>query len=356
MNDSLYLPLVEVTRGDVVESIHFGAAAIFDQKTQLILTYGSVHHPVYLRSSAKPLQALALLEMGGDMHFGLDLRDIALMCASHSGTDQHVEALQSFQQKVGVREADLQCGTHQPLDKETVVQLCKAGQEPSPLRHNCSGKHTGMLALSQLIRAPSDNYLEASHPAQQRILQTCAEMMDLEISDLHLGTDGCSAPVFAAPMCNAAMAYARLCHPDDLPEKRARACRLVVEAMSQHADMVAGPGKFDTLLMQALPGKVICKSGAEGFLAIGIIPNAIKPGSPALGITLKISDGDEREKARYVAANAILEKLGLFKAETSQKLGDFSSNAICNWRKLQVGEIRITQEFYQAIQDIRPIG
>ncbi|RPJ46131.1 MAG: asparaginase, partial [Chloroflexi bacterium] len=149
-----------------------------------------------------------------------------------------------------------------------------------------------------------------------------------------------SAPTFAAPLRNAALGYARLCDPSGLPEPRAQALRQIFHAMTTHPDMVAGPRRFDTLLMQAGRGKIVCKGGAEGYQAFGLAPGAFGPGSPALGVTYKVIDGDQEGRARPVIALAVLRQLGALDEEQLDSLRKFDSRPIYNWCHLEIGEVR----------------
>ncbi len=334
-----YTPLFALTRGQIVESIHFGAIAVCDAQGKLWWHAGDPDTVTFLRSTAKPFQALPFIEAGGAEHFGLTPREIALVCASHSGTDEHAAVAASIQRKAGVSENDLMCGTHPPYHAETAKRLEKSGLPLTPNRHNCSGKHSGMLAFARLQHAPTVDYLSPRHPVQQAILRTFAEMCALPPDAVSLGTDGCSAPNFAVPLRNAALAYARLCDPSGQPEGRARACRIITQAMRAHPEMVGGPGRFDTALMQAAAGKIISKAGAEGYQGIGLMPGALGKDSPALGIAFKISDGDARRKARSAVAMEVLRQLGALDTAQMESLRDFGPRfPIYNWRKIQVGE------------------
>jgi L-asparaginase II len=352
MLNSSYQPLFQLTRGDIVESLHFGAVAVVDANAKLIAWYADPGLLAFTRSSAKPFQALPFLESGGKSFFGLTLKEVALLCSSHSGTDEHVAVLQSIQAKVGVSESDLLCGVHTPYDRRTAERMRQHGETPTPNRHNCSGNHTGMLAFSHLLGIQADleasQYIDINHPVQQRILNTLAEISELEPGDIHIGIDGCSAPNFALPLRSTALAFARLCQPDGLAESRLEACRLITKAMLTYPDMIGGPDNFDTSLMQVAQGRVICKEGAEGFQAFGIMPGAIKPGSPALGVAFKVSDGDlkghnfpdgdPRGHVRPAVTLEILRQLGVFDAPDFEKLRDFGPGfAVKNRRDIKVG-------------------
>lgn len=349
MMTTAYQPVLEVTRGGIVESIHYGAIAVVDVHGSLVASYGDPEAFTYLRSSAKPFQALPFIERGGHNTYGLTPKEIALLCASHSGTDEHVATLQSIQGKTGVREADLMCGVHPPFHKETAEALHARGEVPTPNRHNCSGKHTGMVASARLQGLTYDDYLNPQHPVQQQILQAFAEMCQYPVEKVIVGIDGCSAPNFALPLRHAAWGFARLCDPGALGQMRATACQTILTAMLANPRMVGGPDSFDTHLMQVAAGRVVAKGGAEGYLAMGLPANALRPGSPALGIALKVSDGDLAGRARlqseYPArvrpsvALETLRQLGLFSSGDLDALADFGpAYSLGNWRKIVVGE------------------
>jgi L-asparaginase II len=340
-----HLPLVELTRGKIVESIHYGSVVAISSNGNTIWSYGDANTQCFLRSSAKPFQALAFIEHGGAEKYDLSLKEIAILCASHSGTDEHVSVLRALQKKIGVKESDLRCGIHPPYDKQTQDQLFIRGAKPSPIRHNCSGKHTAMLAFAKMLGAPLETYLEINHPVQQTISKTLAEMCCVEVENVRLGTDGCSAPIFAISLKNAALRIARFCDTRGLNQTRADACALIIKAMTTHPDMVAGPGRFDTLFMQTMEGKMMSKSGAEGYLAICILPDAIKPGSPGIGMTLKISDGDLDQRAGPVVVLEVLKQLGALNEEQIDSLARFDHRKLTNWRGLEVGKICVSKAF-----------
>ncbi len=340
MNADQLKILVELTRGPLIESIHLGALAIADTHGNLIASSGDPALVANLRSSSKPFQTLPLIERGGSEHFDMSEREIAITCASHHGTDVHVAVLRGLQAKIGITENDLLCGVHPAIDEATANAMRQRGAEPTPNRHNCSGKHTGMLAHAVMRSLPTGDYLNVDHPIQKTILQTFAEMLDLSPDDVLVGIDGCSAPTFAAPLRNAATAFARLADPSDLPEKRAKALARIFKAMTCNPDMVAGPGAFDTVLMQVGNGKIVSKGGAEGYQAIGLLPGAFGTGSPAVGITYKIADGDTSGRARPVVGVEVLRQLGALNEEQVQALSNFYTRPIYNWRKIEVGIIR----------------
>ena len=330
-----YVPLFVTTRGDTVENVYFGALAVVDVHGRLLASVGDPWAVTFLRSTAKPFQALPFVEDGGPQRFGLTDEELALICASHSGTDRHVAVVQRIQQKVGLQEAQLLCGTHPPYDRATAEALKARGEEPTPNRHNCSGKHTGMLAQAVLHGWPTEDYVNFAHPVQQRIRATFAEMCGLAPESVRLGVDGCSAPNFAAPLYHVAYGYARLMDPRDLPPRRAEAVRAIVRAMTGHPFMVGGPGRFDTLLMEATAGRVLSKAGADGYQGLGLAPGVLGPDSPGVGIAIKIAGG--KSSIRSAVALAVLHQLGAL-GQIPDALRSFGPEfPVTNWRGLEVG-------------------
>lgn len=339
-----YQPIFFLTRGQITESIHNGAIAVVQATGEQIGCFGDVHQPVYLRSTAKPFQAIPLIERQGHIQFGLESKEVAIICSSHSGTDEHVKVICGFQKKLQISENDLMCGIHYPLHEETTNELRASRQLPTPNRHNCSGKHTGMLALSLLIGQNISElpYISRDHPIQKIILNTFAEMCDVSQKEVIIGIDGCSVPNFAVPLYNAAWAYARLCDPEKglvQPQERVTACHTIIDAMRAYPGMVAGPSRFDTHLMEVGQGRFVAKGGAEGFQGIGILPGVLHPSSPGIGIALKIGDGDIRGKIRAAVAVEVLKQIGVLREEDLISLQEFGpSFDVENWRKIKVGE------------------
>lgn len=343
-----YTPLLERTRGTTVESLHYGAATVVDSSGKLLAWIGNPQLATFLRSAAKPFQALPFIERGGAPAFNLLPPEIAQICASHAGANRHVDTVRGIQQKVGIRESHLQCGAHPPMDEEARNALIRAGQKPTPIRHNCSGKHTGMLAHAKMRELPLESYLDPAHPVQKDIVKTFAEICQIAPDEIKFGTDGCSAPNFAIPLYNAALGYARLCDPRELPAPRAKACKTISAAMIAHPDLVSGTGRFDTVMMQVGRGRFVVKGGAEGYQALGILPDLTEAGSKGVGIALKISDGDASEKVRAAVMVEILRQLGYLTDEDLRELVNFAPvQTIYNWRKLKVGESRTIFELEQ---------
>jgi L-asparaginase II len=255
-----------------------------------------------------------------------------------------------------VNESHLLCGTHPLSHTPTVEAMRQRGEDLTPNRHNCSGKHSGMLAythLKGLPLVPTDEtpaYTDPCHPVQQEILGLFAEMCALSPEEVSLGVDGCSVPNFAGPLYNAAFGFARLCDPHGLSERRADACRTITSSMTAHPFMVGGPNSFDTHLMTAAGGKIVCKGGAEGYLIMGFMPGLLEQGAPGVGIAIKISDGDLGGRARPgspsftirpAVALEILRQLGVLTSSEIETLQNFGPGfTVYNWRKIKAGNGR----------------
>jgi L-asparaginase II len=284
------LPLLELTRGRLVESVHWGSIAVVDSSGKLIAGYGDPHMVAFLRSSAKPFQMLPFVEHGGLEHYGYTPRELALSCASHDGARIHLDTVAEMQAKIGIEEKDLQCGGHLPADAEMLKTFIREDKEPTSNHNNCSGKHTTMLAYAKMRGTPLADYLDIENPIQQDILTALCDMCGIEREKVEIGIDGCSAPNFAMPLYHAALGMARLCDPHGLEEARAAASKKITAAMTSHPEMISNPGEFDCELMKTGAGKIVTKRGAEGFQIIGLPPQT--PNGRGLGIAFKVVDGD----------------------------------------------------------------
>jgi L-asparaginase II len=320
--------LVELTRGQLIESSHRGAIAIADASGRIVLALGDVGHTVYPRSSLKPLQALPLLESGAAAAFGLSDEEVALACASHSGEPMHTERVRAWLSRLGLSVADLACGPHPIRDEPTRTAMLCAHQDPTAIHNNCSGKHTGFLTLAKHLGAPTAGYVQVDHAVQRRVQAVIAELGALE-GTLPWGVDGCAAPNFALPLAAFARALASFTTPDRHSPARAAAMRRIVKAMTTYPELVSGTGRACAILMRAAQGRVAVKTGAEGVFA-AIVPHR------QLAIALKIDDGATR--ASETAMAFLLERLGLLAPDAAaQRL---VCTPILNTKDTVVGECR----------------
>lgn len=334
-------PLVALIRGQQIESIHSGAVAICDPAGRLKAAIGDPGLMTYLRSVAKPLQALPFLETGAADAIGASAKELAVVCASHTGTDEHAQLVASLLSKSGASGEDLQCGTHSPFDKETAERLRRKNEPASALRNNCSGKHAGMLATARHQGESTADYLAQDHPLQQRIIHAFCQVTGCDRSTLEIGIDGCSAPIFAVPLGSLATAYARLADPSQLPPGRRQALERIYQAMTAQPWIVAGEGEFDSKLMEAANGSILAKSGAEGVMALALSPT---DGRPALGIAIKIADGDPRQRAKPLVALHLLDQLALVDPTVVGAVRKWVDTLVTNRKGEAVGELKFIGE------------
>ena len=340
-------PLLELTRGAIVEATHNGNIAVVTADGSLIKSHGDPYTVAFLRSSAKPFQVLPFVEAGGVEHYNYTQQELAISCASHETSQMHLNIIEALQRKVGIAETYLQCGPHLPGDAHKLREVVQQNISPTPNFNNCSGKHTSMLAFAKMRGLPLEHYLANDHPIQQDILKTIAEMCSIQAKDIQLGIDGCSAPNFALPLFNAALGIARLCDPRDLSASRAAACKKVTTAMTAHPEMVGNDGEFDTELMRVCAGKIITKRGAEGFQIVGIMPGVIH--ERGVGIAIKVTDGDKSSmdddlhthvRVRPPVTLEVLRQLGAINAEQLEALAEFGpEKTLKNYAGLTTGRM-----------------
>lgn len=321
-------PLIHITRGPLVECVHRGHIAVADCDGQIIREAGDPHWVTYARSSAKLLQAVPVVASGAAARFGLTDKEIALICASHSGERQHTDVIYQILAKLGLDDSFLQCGAHFPFHKPSARALQVAGEAPKAVHNNCSGKHCGMLALAKFLGATLDDYMLPGHPVQQAMLASIASFAGVPEEHITLGTDGCGVPVYGLPLSNLATAYARLGAPQPDGSAEAEACRTILRSVAAFPEMVAGSDRYDTALLHATDGRVVGKMGAEGVFAVSFP-------SEGLGLALKIEDGTPR--ALYPAVTEALVQLGWINAEASLSLAAFHMPPIRNWGGRIVG-------------------
>lgn len=322
--------LIEVSRGDVIESRHRGVVAVADAEGRLVAGWGDPHRAIFSRSAIKPLQALPLIESGAADRFGLGDRQIALACASHGGEADHVAEVAAWLEGVGLTDAALECGAHWPSHDESARALARDGGRPCPLHNNCSGKHSGFLTTARALGEDVGGYIGYDHPVQRRVTQALAEMMDVEMTALPWGVDGCGIPTFAVPLSAVAVGMARLADPSRLAPRRAAACRRIQTAMRAHPHLVAGTGRPCTAILRAVPD-VVVKAGAEGVYTAAL-PRL------GLGVALKIEDGTAR--AAEMALLAVLDRLGALDDDARAALAERYPAPIRNVVGRIVGAIR----------------
>ncbi len=378
MASQSFAPMVEISRGGLIESDHRGAVAVVDSSGRLVASLGNPREPILLRSSAKPFQALALVCSGAAQAYGLTDEELAVVCSSHGGDERQVELVESILQKAGLDESMLRCGIHAPMDPAVRRSLAREGREPGPLHNNCSGKHAGMLATARHLGLTLHDYIEPDHGVQQAILGLLAFLAGMEADQIQTARGGCSAPTACLPLRSMALAMARLAaagegllrpdpgnmdpsllvpdeevaefyddppdeppdqgreFEDELPVPLEEGLATLWRAMRGHPMLIAGAqGRIDTDIMRSC-GQVgiplVAKAGAEGVYTM-----AMALEDEAYGIALKIEDGAER--ARNAAAVQVLVTLDLIPDEAAQALAGYHRPVILNCRGDVVGSV-----------------
>lgn len=328
MTDSV---LVEVLRGDVVESVHRGCVAVVDADGGTVLEIGDISRPVFPRSAVKAIQALPLVETGAADAYGFGDKELALACASHNGEAAHVELAASMLAKAGLDLGALECGAHWPSRQEATVKLAGSGASPTALHNNCSGKHAGFLCACRQSGLDYHGYVKADHECQKMVCEALEGVTGARHGADNRGTDGCSIPTYAVPLKNVAHGFARMVTGVGLAPGRAIAARRLMQACMAEPFYIAGTGRSDTKLMQSAPGRIFVKIGAEGVFCAAL-PEL------GLGVALKCDDGAGR--AAEVMVAAVLAKLLPGDSALASKLSELANPVLTNWNGIKVGRLR----------------
>ncbi len=340
--------LVDVLRGDVVESRHRGALAIVDGDGALVASIGDIDRPIYPRSAVKALQALPLVASGAAERLGLTDAELALACASHNGEPRHVDAAAEMLAKAGVDASVLECGAHWPYLDSAVHALAREGRVPSALHNNCSGKHAGLVCLACLradgldLRSAVRGYVQAEHPVMREVQAALGAATGVDLERAPRGIDGCSIPTHAIPLRALALGFARFATGTGLSAGHARAAATLRRAVAAEPFMVGGTGRFDSRVVQRLGARVFCKVGAEAVYCAAL------PGQ-GLGVAIKIDDGNTARAAEVVMAAVIEAQVALDDAD-AQFMRGLSEVEVSNWNGIAVGRLRATDALREALQ------
>jgi len=323
-----FIPLVEEYRGGVLENIHYGAITVVDERGTVIYRAGNPEHITFLRSAAKPFQAIPGLKRKIDEVYGFAPKETALLAASQRGEAFHIEALESILNKTGIGEDELICGSTYPLNEEAKAERYRAHEPKRKIFHNCSGKHSGLLALCKHMGWDTKTYFRLDHPVQQEILDTLAYLAELPTEAISVGVDGCGLPVHALPLKKIALLYLKLACPDLIHDSATREAAITIaRRMNEYPDMVADTKFVCSALLK--DNNIAAKGGAKGVYGIGLRKER-------LGISLKVSDGAEHVWPCVIAS--ILERIGYDNSATIERLYEVVPNGIANDGGLTVGE------------------
>lgn len=325
--------VVDVMRGDVVESTHHVHVAVCHAEQGLVASAGNPAHQSFVRSAIKMFQVMPLVEAGGVAHFGLTGEELALCTASHGGEPFHVTAARSILAKARVTDAALVCGPHLPLHEPTAHAMVAAGDKPGRIHNNCSGKHAGMLACCVCQQWVTNGYHRPSHPLQQRIRSTLARWMRINADEMATAVDGCGLPTFAIALDAVAEGCARFAAA---AADSTTPAATIFTAMVDHPEFVAGTDRLDTDLMRVAGKRLIAKVGAEGFYCAAVP-------SLKIGVALKAEDGAKR--AAEPALLAVLHRIDALAAADVDHLEKYAQPKILNTRQELVGYLRTSLDF-----------
>ena len=294
---------VKVIRGDVVESVHRASIAVVDARGRLVASFGNPTLVSFMRSSAKPMQAVPLIESGAADRFGFGEKELAIADGSHNGEPRHLDLVDNMLRTIGLGPDSLRCGRHAPMGKEAAVAV---GEKYDARHHNCSGKHAGMLAVCVHKGWDTPTYQSPDHPLQQEILRVASQETGVPVGEIPIAVDGCGVPTFAVPVQAAARVYARLVDPSAINGQRRETLERIRDAMRKQPFFVAGTERLDTDLMRAAKGNLIVKAGAEAYFCAGLVKEK-------RGIAIKIEDGNMR--AMPAAMVGTLKEIGAADAQ-----------------------------------------
>ncbi len=326
--------LVEILRGEHVESVHRGAVAVCDAAGRALLEVGNVAQPVFPRSAVKAIQAMPLVESGAADALRFGDRELALACASHRGEAAHVELARSMLVGAGLDESALECGSHWPGNHDATIALARSGGMPTALHNNCSGKHSGFLCTCTHIGLEHQGYVSFEHPFQATIREVMENVTEAPHGAGNFAIDGCSIPTYAIPIRNLALGFAKMATGERLSADRARAAKRLLSACMAEPFFVSGSDAADLSLMQAAPGRIFVKTGAEGVYCAAI-PDL------GLGIALKCDDGAGRAAEAMVAT--VLSRLLNADEALSARLDELARPVIPSRKGVPVGSVRPTE-------------
>ena len=325
--------LVEVTRGDVVESRHRGLVVVVDGDGKVLFSAGDAEAPVFPRSSCKAMQALPLMESGAADAYGFGNKELALACSSHSGEEAHAALARTMLAAAGRDEATLECGAHWSFQQPVLIEQAQRGGKPTAIYNNCSGKHAGFICACCHTGTETRGYVGYDHPLQAEIRGIMEALTGSVLGHDNCGVDGCSIPTYASPLKGLAHGFAKMTTGVGLEPIRAKSARRLMEACMAEPFYVAGTNRACTALMQLAPGRIFAKTGAEGVFVAAIPEQGI-------AMAMKCEDGATRAAESMVAAT--LARFFGNEPELQARLLTMANTEMFNWNGIKVGEIRVT--------------
>lgn len=290
-----------LVRGQAIESRHRVHAMVCDAKGEVVHQWGNPKLPFYPRSSVKILQASSWVSEGLDKKWDLGAEELSIACGSHHGEESHIRIVEAWLKKLGLSEADLECGPHTPYDAPSAELLLKAGQSPSQLHNNCSGKHSGLLMLCRSHNWETKGYSFYDHPVQEKLRVILGRFFETDMGKSLWGIDGCGIPTYSVTLQTLARTMGKVASPSKLERDLGEAVRTLSGAIAARPAFMGGSGSFCSQVVTESEGRVFAKVGAEGVYGAWIPKSG-------LGIAMKCEDGGTR--ATEVAMAAVLRELG----------------------------------------------
>ncbi|CAN7161889.1 asparaginase [Pararhizobium sp. LjRoot238] len=328
--------LVEVTRGNLVESRHRGMVIVVDGAGKTIFSLGDTDAAVFPRSACKAMQALPLMETGAADAYGFGNKELALACSSHNGEPEQVALAAAMLAAAGRDVSALECGAHWSISQYVVIAQARSLDHPTALHNNCSGKHAGFVCACCHSGEETAGYVAYDHPLQREIRGVMESLTGAALAHDNCGIDGCSIPTYAVPLKGLAHGFAKMVTGHGLEPVRARASKRLVEACMAEPFYVAGTRRACTRLMQTAPGRIFAKTGAEGVFCAAIPEKGI-------AIALKCEDGATRAAETMVAAT--LARFFTDEPDVQASLMAQANYAMRNWNGIHVGDVRVTDAF-----------
>ncbi len=342
--------LVNVMRGDAIESVHCGAVAVLDADGHVLTSLGDIDRPIFPRSAVKVLQALPLVASGAADRLGLTDAELALACASHNGEALHAQTAARMLAKAGLDASALECGAHWPYLDSAARALAVQGREPDALNNNCSGKHAGFVCLACALhdgaggpnlRQYVRGYVAPGHPVMREVTAALQAATGHDLANTPQGVDGCSIPTFAVPLRKLALAFARVGTGIGLSAGHAVAAKRLRAAVASAPFMVAGTGRFDTRVMKRLGERVFCKDGAEGEICAALPERGLR-------VAIKIDDGNNARACEVVMA-AVIEACVRLDDGEAGFMRSLSDLRLTNWNGIEVGALQATPLLREAL-------
>lgn len=331
--------LAETYRGNIVDLITYGTISVVNSEGELLYSIGDPNEIAFARSSAKLIQAMVPIYYGLDEEYNFSQENIAQICGSHSGEDIHISNTRTILEKIGLDESYLKCGAHYPFKEEIVNRMKENNEEPLDIHNNCSGKHGGMLTTTKYFKDSLKDYYETDHPTQLKILEMISKVCDYPMNKIRIGIDGCGVPVHALPIYNFAYGMARMSDPNKLGEYGEAATK-ITNTMVNYPVNASGSDRIDYRIISKYPGKIVVKSGANGYYA-GYLPNK------GIGFALKTYDGST--DIRNLIVIELLKQLDIILKEDEEYFDSLYKIDILNHRKEKVGYTKATVKLNKEI-------